>query len=136
MRINEFFDLTRKETRLKDGYLFLELRPQITCGDGTKLSVQASRNHYCKPRDDYGPYCLVEVGFPSSDPGEKWSEYKDGKEYKFNETVFGFIPIELVEEYIEFHGGFKSMRCLYCNGSGQVKVKEMTPVHQEKTGGE
>jgi hypothetical protein len=38
------------------------LKP-IKCRDGSTLSVQASRYHYSKPRDDKGPYTHVEVGF-------------------------------------------------------------------------
>lgn len=33
----------------------------ITCGDGTVMSVQAGRYHYCEPRDNVGPWTHVEV---------------------------------------------------------------------------
>lgn len=39
--------------------------PAIECADGFTMSVQASRSHYCTPRNDVGPYTAVEVGFPS-----------------------------------------------------------------------
>jgi hypothetical protein len=34
--------------------------PNITLPDGTLLSVQASAQHYCSPRDDNGPYTHFE----------------------------------------------------------------------------
>lgn len=37
---------------------------RIVCKDGTSLSVQANEYVYCAPRDNYGPYYEVEVGFP------------------------------------------------------------------------
>ena len=40
-------------------------RPPIRCHDGFMMSVQASRDHYCQPREDQGPYSAVEVGYPN-----------------------------------------------------------------------
>ena len=37
----------------------------VICKDGFSMSVQASQFTYCSPRDDYGPYWAVEVGFPN-----------------------------------------------------------------------
>lgn len=33
----------------------------IICKDGTKLSIQASKYHYCLPKSDTGPWSHVEV---------------------------------------------------------------------------
>ena len=74
----------------------------ITCADGTTLSVQASSMHYCRPRADLGPYTHVEVGFPSVDPPETWAVYADGK---YPSDVYGYIPVALVREFIDAHGG-------------------------------
>ena len=67
------------------------------------MSVQASRTHYCTPRDDVGPYTHVEVGFPSSydfylnqyaeDPGEPTG------------TVYGWVPADTIIMCIDAHGG-------------------------------
>lgn len=35
--------------------------PQLRCPSGLTLSVQASRGHYCTPREQEGPWTTVEV---------------------------------------------------------------------------
>ena len=89
--------------------LMKNLAKRIECNDGITLSVQASEHHYSRPRDNYGPYALVEVGFPSVEPPESWAEYFDGnwKTDDRTDSVYGYIPVELVREYIEAHGGEK-----------------------------
>lgn len=82
-----------------------QMMPHIHCMDGTKLSVQASKNHYCTPRKDNGPYNTVEVGYPETDPGLMWEKYADDPNAPPTETVYGYIPIELVSFYIGAHGG-------------------------------
>lgn len=70
----------------------------VVCVDGFTISVQASRNHYCEPRENDGPWTHVECGFPS-EAVPTIEDYKDG------ESVFAGVPIELVEELIASHGG-------------------------------
>ena len=86
-----------------------EIAPQIECVDGTKLSVQASHYHYSTPRDNTGPYTEVEVAFPTVEPPESWARHFDGDWDSGDRTgsVYGYVPIELVREYIEAHGGEK-----------------------------
>jgi hypothetical protein len=85
--------------------------PNITTNDGTTLSVQASQYHYCSPRKDNALWNLVEVGYPSVSPEGivDWAQYFDGDWYNDNHTssVYGYVPIESVVEYINYHGGFK-----------------------------
>lgn len=75
------------------------IRPRIFCNDGFSLSVQAGKYHYCTPRDNYGPYTAVEVGFPSGPVPATWQDYSDG------DNVYGYVPIEMVAELIVSHGG-------------------------------
>ncbi len=125
----------------------------IVCNDGTIISVQASETHYCKPRSNYGPWYLVEVGFPTATPPDSWHGYFEGefhsnrierffkvyrkslfrgtpRKYYDNyldwigdiyrhvrrtvalavspigcDSIYAWIPVELVREYIEAHGG-------------------------------
>jgi hypothetical protein len=77
------------------------LKP-IKCRDSATLSVQASKYHYSKPRDDKGPYTHVEVGFPSPQPADSWIPFADGTGHT---DVYGYVPVELVHEYIDQHGG-------------------------------
>lgn len=84
---------------MRDG--ILQQVPPIVCKSGLAMSVQASRHHYCSPRNDRGPWDKVEIGFPSMLLPEL-KEYGDGTE---DSTVYGFVPIELVEKIIEDNGG-------------------------------
>lgn len=82
-----------------------ELAPRIRCMDGTTLSVQASEYTYCRPRDNYGPYTHVEVGYPSR-VFEQLLPYIDGDaDTNPTDTVYGYVPIEIVEECIAECGG-------------------------------
>ncbi len=80
---------------------------RLTLKDGESLSVQASKYHYCTPREDRGPYMAVEVGFPSVEPPETWREYFDGDWENQDRTgsVYGYVPIDLVIDFINAHGG-------------------------------
>ena len=73
-----------------------ELVPVVECKDGFSMSVQNSHYHYS------GPY-TVEIGFPSSvEPLiESYAENKD----ELTGTVYGWVPIDVVDEVCEKHGG-------------------------------
>ncbi len=71
----------------------------VRCKDGTTMSVQASGNAYCTPRNNVGPYTHVEVWRCGSP--EAWSEYGDG------EYPYAYIPIEMVVAEIDRRGGMK-----------------------------
>ena len=80
--------------------------PRIVCEDGFRLSVQAGELLYCSPRIDAGPWSAVEVGFPSArpEPWAEWLEYCEDPDRPTN-TVYGYVPLTLVEALIESHGG-------------------------------
>lgn len=76
---------------------------RVTCKDGFEMSVQASKYHYCSPRIDAGPWDEVEVGYPSQAEATliPYAEDKD----KPTQTVYGYVPVDVVEQVIEAHGG-------------------------------
>ncbi len=96
----------------------------ITCVDGFKLSVIAGPGAYCTPKPELipsipayvydgtvdptydGPYTHVEVGFPSQRP-EPWSEWSQYAEEpgEPTQTVYGYVPLQLVQELVNTHGG-------------------------------
>ena len=88
--------------------------PIVKCADGFEISIQASKFNYSTPRQDVGPYITVECGFPSSMPNNaNFREYaeptnssKHGTNY--TETVYGYVPIEIVIAELESHGGIVS----------------------------
>lgn len=84
------------------------LKP-VYCTNGVSLSVQASRLHYCFPKNNEGPYTKVEVGFPSVKPPESWREYCVGDfDKKPCDTVYANVPLELVAEFVEQQGGIRA----------------------------
>jgi hypothetical protein len=83
------------------------LAPRIVCRDGFSLSVQATHGAYCQPRENLGPWYEVEVGFPSAEP-ENIMEYAEQPEIP-TDTVYAYVPIELVEDLIAIHGGSEQL---------------------------
>lgn len=78
-------------------------RKRMVCRDGFSMSVQASKYHYCTPRADKGPWEEVEVGFPSV-VEELLIPYAEQPD-KQPETVYGYVPVSILEKVIEKHGG-------------------------------
>lgn len=87
------------------------LRKRLVCKDGTTLSVQASDSHWCSPRSSYVndytddieffDYYSVEVWCVSADVPDSWSDYGD------DDNPYAYIPVTLVEKFIDSHGGIK-----------------------------
>lgn len=79
--------------------------PRIHCMDGTSFSVQASNFTYCTPRSNRGPYSEVELGYPSRH-FLALEQYKDADDETAQvDSVFGYVPIEIVEAIIKKCGG-------------------------------
>ena len=80
------------------------VRPRVKCADGFSISVQANEYTYCSPRITYpGEYKAVELGYPS-DPDELIEEYAEDQD-RLTDTVYGCVPIEVVDKLLEKHGG-------------------------------
>ena len=88
--------LANEIIKTSTGLYYKPLSDLVECADGTTLSVQASKYHYCTPRDNQGPYTTVEVWCASSDVTE--FEYSE-------EDPSAYVPIEDVVRFIENHGG-------------------------------
>ena len=96
-------------------------RPYIVCADGFGVSVQASNCHYCEPRisqfpnTEFIPYETVELGFPSA-ADEDLLLYQESNEEDPLESVYGFVPVEVVDKVLEKHGGIDislTKECFY-----------------------
>ena len=84
-----------------DPYL---VRPRICCKDGFSISVQGGTEyHYCTPRKHCNQYIGVELGLPSAaDP--LLEDYAEDPSDPTG-TVYGYVPIEVVESLVDKHGG-------------------------------
>ena len=82
---------------------------RIVCQDGFTISVQGSEFNYSSPREDNPPngYTHVECGFPSSKPTtQALLEYAECfGDSGYTETVYGYVPVEVVEAELKAHGG-------------------------------
>ena len=86
--------------RTFDGYK--QVKP-IRCADGLTFSAQASAFHYATPRDNQGPWTAVEIGFPNQVVDE-FLKYAEDSENP-TDTVYGRVPVAVVEAVVEKHGG-------------------------------
>jgi len=93
--------LSTEVTQPNTDYSYKAVATPVECEDGTTLSVQASYMHYCTPRDNTGPYSEVEVWCIPL--GVEVTEFT----YSPDEPA-GYVPIELVVQFIDNHGGFKT----------------------------
>jgi hypothetical protein len=88
--------------------------PRMICKDNKlKLSVQSGEHLYSRPRKDGAKtWTHVEVGFPTVSPPESWSKYFDGdwEDEDHREGVYAYVPIEMVVEFINDHGGWTKER--------------------------
>lgn len=79
--------------------------PRVICADGFSMSVQAGEHLYCRPRINLlnGNYTAVEVGFPSARE-EALMPFAEDADTPTS-TVYGYVPVEIVEAVIAAHGG-------------------------------
>ena len=83
---------------------------RIVCQDGFTISVQGSEFNYSSPRMDNPPngYTHVECGYPSSKPTTTaLLEYAEilTENPMYTETVYGYVPVEVVQAELDAHGG-------------------------------
>ena len=96
-KVNEYLRRTWTGDRLC-------VRPYIECADGFTISVQASDFHYCSPRiNGADQYENVELGFPNMEEPLIADYAVDPDD--LTQTVYGYVPIDVVNKLIEKHGG-------------------------------
>lgn len=104
--LQSYMKMTLKIISLPGGYQYQEARPRIYCKDGFNLSVQGGRSLYSEPQQDgVTNFENVEVGFPSEKVDELMPYVED--ERNPTETIYSYVPIEIVEAIIEKHGGIE-----------------------------
>ena len=118
MKINEFiikyrniqelknFNGTEMEKYYEDGIMRRIMTPYVICNDDFEFSCQASFSHYSEPKGLADEYTEVEIGFPSLND-RIIAKYREdyGCEEAFSSAVYPYVPVEVVDELIEFHGG-------------------------------
>jgi len=99
MTVKEFLEATYSDNKFNT-------RDFVVCNDGFRMSVQGgTEGHYCIPRKHCNQYDCVEVGYLETKE-ESLFPYADDVENPAD-SVYGFVPIEVVEEIVKRHGGIK-----------------------------
>lgn len=76
---------------------------RLVCKDGFKISIGASVFHHCDPcKNKAWPYKSVQLNFPSELDDLIGDYAQDPKEMG---NVYSYVPIDIVNELIEKHGG-------------------------------
>lgn len=81
---------------------------RVELNSGLTLSIQASDHHYCEPRknlDDKSGYSMFEIGFPSTEID--LISHLAEEQSDLTETVYPYVPREIVETVISDNGGIK-----------------------------
>ena len=85
----------------------LKRNQPVVCADGFKMSVQAHAGAYCLPKMTDAPvYREVEVGFPNRREA-LLIEYAEDPDTP-TETVYAYVPVQVVTNVIAKHGGMSS----------------------------
>lgn len=80
----------------------------VVCKDGFAMSVQHSAYHYCAPKVSFAErrgldFDSYEVGFPSETEDILLFFAEDSGNP--TETVYAYVPAQIVEQVAEMHGG-------------------------------
>ena len=87
------------------------LRHHIFCEDGFEMSVQAGSGSYSAPIEDLesGEYTACEVGFPNRKE-ELLMPYAVEDPETPTDSIYAYVPVEVIEQIIEKHGGWFDSR--------------------------
>ena len=122
MKINEFIKKHLKvkvlnEDPLMREYMTTSRLPQIVCEDGFEMSVQVGCSLYSTPKKVAKRYSAVEIGFPSApepliaEYAENW-EIENDDDPRLCETVYGYVPVGVVDKVLKKHGGINLTQTL------------------------
>ena len=79
-----------------------KLIPSVTCADGFWISIQGHDGAYSKPSDIcYLIYQYDQMEIKVSAEVPELKKYQDGE----GSTIYGYVPIELIENLLVTHGG-------------------------------
>jgi hypothetical protein len=86
--------------------------PAMKCVGGNEMSVQGHFGAYSMPREDFADhYVAVEIA-SAAEPlldAFKGDTYGEGEEAV---TIYAYVPISIVEQVIEKHGGLVAYRAI------------------------
>lgn len=106
VRLDAYLETPRAKKLMADGHHLFAVVGRMVCKDGFSMSVQAGYGKYSSPREDCFPeYDKFEVGYPS-DREELLMPYVEDED-RPTETVYGYVPAEVLDAVIAKHGGLE-----------------------------
>ena len=128
MKINQYLRLFLYGNVTHDRF-YRSPAPQITCKDGFHISVQAGYFLYSSPKEDgLSNYTHVECGFPSEEVAELM-EYIEELERDPKESIYAFVPVEIVDKLIEKHGGIDWDKVIEFLENRKAKDRNYNPMY-------
>lgn len=131
--LNDWLDSNRT---LDQGIL---CAPILICNDGFALSIQASEDHYCTPRNNTGPYTTVEINLLTGKVDELDQFAEDLLDP--DDKVYSYVPISIVERLVISHGGPKEYSdnnplsfhppCHFCTYDTSIDFGQQQPEYDE-----
>ena len=101
--INLKFKELSNKAKSQPGYPRVD---RIVCKDGFTFSAQANELTYCSPRETGADeYTSFEIGYPS-EKEDLIMEYAEEPNQP-TETVYGWVPADLIDQVIAKHGGLE-----------------------------
>ena len=82
-------------------------RGRVRCNDGFAMSVQASAEHACTPRNDVGPYAAVEIGYPNELEDALLPYSGQMMICGHMPTIYTNVPAKTLKEVVAKHGGLR-----------------------------
>lgn len=98
--VEEYFsDLVSERRTHHDG----TVADWLKFNNGSELSVQASRNHYCEPRTDTGPWTHFEVGFADKGEFPELAPYAEEPTSRY--SIHSYVPAKVLGAILARCGG-------------------------------
>lgn len=118
---------------------FKPLNPKIKFNNGGSASIQASRTHYSEPRNNVGPYTSMEIGYPSEGTEipdsllkyEETSQHGKGEGFNPYDSIYAYVPVSVVKEFIEANGGIASGELPPMAEEDDINLTDMDNVEDE-----
>lgn len=134
LTIKEYIKLTCLEEDIMNPYMSkYHIRNRVYCKDDYNISMQGNEGSYSSPKMLSEVYSSMELGFPSEED-ELINEYAE-ETGNYTETVYGYVPFDVIEKLIEKHGGIDVMKtCEKCEEPGILEFMRINSrVNKMKT---
>jgi hypothetical protein len=80
-------------------------RRRFVCGNGLSFLLRAGKYLFSKPQSETGPWESVEVAYTSRPVPELFPYEQIPRQRNSRESVYQYVPVEVVDDIIEKNGG-------------------------------